>query len=295
MKKNKQLPTSRRPIEKAPASTKAFSYYSNRSSTDSNTGSRLKKEARKGLQWQLVPSFIAVLAIFVSLVYVSTLTTSPRLSVKGPDSVLLRDQDDYTDAAQELLQESVFSRSKLSINTKSIERKMLERFPELRTVGITLPLTGRRPIVTVEAVEPRLALRTTEGVYILDNRGRAVFKALSDDLVNQQSLPVVLDETGLEIVIGNVALSSRDTAFITELHHQLSDKKISVASLVLPPIVNELHLRILDEPYYVKFNMLGDARLQAGSLIAIREKLQGDGVKPSEYIDVRVEEKVFYK
>lgn len=295
LRKQKNQPSNRRPLGKSRPGKTAFSYYASRSPADGKNG-RIKKEVRKSLKWQLVPSFIAFFLIAASLVYASILDPNPRLSVEETASAaILSDHSVYIAAAQGYLKESIFSRSKLLVDTKTIESKLLEEFPELRSATITIPLTGRRPILTLKAADPRLLLTTTDGNYIIDSAGWAVLKVADTELSSQLGLPTVQDATSLEINIGQVALTAREAAFISELNHQLAAKAVAIDSIILPPLANELHLRPTGQPYFVKFNMLEDARQQAGAFLATQARLERDGLRATEYIDVRVEEKAFFK
>lgn len=295
MRKQKTPPTNRRPADKTPARAPAFSYYSSRSTAGAKSG-RLKQEVKRSLRWQLIPSFIAALVIFGSLVYVSLLDPKPRLAIEDTaGAAMLQDKSVYAAAAQKHLQASIFSRSKLLINTKSIESQLLAEFPELKTVGIAIPIAGRQPIITIKAAEPRLVLTTAEGNYIIDSAGRAVLKVTNLELAAKLGLPSLQDDSGLGVELGRVTLTAHEAGFVSELNHQLGAKSVAVDSMILPTLVNELHLRPKGQPYFVKFNLQGDARQQAGTLLAILARFNREGIKPAEYIDVRVEEKVFYK
>ena len=293
MKQNKKTNTSRRAV--GGSAPQVFSYYSNRSGSDAGLG-KIKKKVRSGFRWQLIPSFIAGAVIAGSLIYASGLSTKPRLSLdKAGSKALLRAEAVYLAAAQASLKASVFNRSKLLINTKNIENDLLAQFPELETVVVTVPLASRTPVVSLRAVQPRLALNTDEGQFVIDSNGRAAVKVTDPKLVMDLNLPVVQDQTGLKPELGKVTLTGREAAFISELHHQLQTKSIVVESLVLPPLVNELHLQVKDQGYIVKFNLLGDPRTQFGSWQALRDRLARDNLAPAEYVDVRIDEKAFYK
>jgi hypothetical protein len=108
-------------------------------------------------------------------------------------------------------------------------------------------------------------------------------------------LLTIADQSELEITPGKGALPARDVAFIQQLIAQFDSKKIAVESLTLPPLARELHVKIKNQPYYVKFNLDADMQQQAGSYFAVIEKLTGEKGIPKEYIDVRVEEKVYYR
>jgi hypothetical protein len=292
MKKDKNQNTSRRPVERNQAKSPVFSYYSNRPASKASV-SKIKKQV---FRWQLIPSFIAGAVILGSLIYASGLNTDPRVSLdKAGPKPLLKDESVYTAAARDLLDDSIMNRSKLTINTKAIESKLLAKFPELETVVVTVPLVSRRPIVSVRAVQPSLLLVTDNGQYLIDNNGRTVLKAESPDLATKLSLPVIQDQTGISPELGKVTLTSREAAFISELYHQLQAKSVNIESLSLPPQVNALYLKVKDKPFLIKFSLTGDPRLQMGAWQAAQDRLAKDRVTPSEYIDVRVEEKVFFK
>ena len=118
-----------------------------------------------------------------------------------------------------------------------------------------------------------------------------------DDLLKQLAssavtgLLTVQDESGLEVHAGDQAVTSETVNFIDNVRRQLSDKKLAIDRLVLPAIANEVDIYIKGLPYRVKADVSGDARLQIGAFLATKES----GVNPGEYMDVRVEEKVFYK
>jgi hypothetical protein len=54
-------------------------------------------------------------------------------------------------------------------------------------------------------------------------------------------------------------------------------------------------VRLPGQKYHLKFSMLTDPRQAVGSYLAIRDKLAKENATPSEYIDLRTDEKVFYK
>jgi hypothetical protein len=47
--------------------------------------------------------------------------------------------------------------------------------------------------------------------------------------------------------------------------------------------------------YFVKFNLHGNAREEAGAFLAVKEYLESSHKTPGEYVDVRVENRAYYK
>lgn len=85
-------------------------------------------------------------------------------------------------------------------------------------------------------------------------------------------------------------------AFIQTVLYQLQQKHIVVTMLVLPAASREFDLYIDGARYYGKFNLASDtARQQAGTFLATKHYLEGKGLAPQEYIDVRVDGRAYYK
>lgn len=298
MRKNKQ-PLNPRRARQLNAKAPVFSYYSNRSpetTTSNRTPSSSKKSTNKLSKLQLLPSLLAMLAVIISLGYMLTIDTKPRLSLATvqADSLLQADEV-YQQALEKLIRGSLFNRSKLLINTQSLENRLQKDFPELSDVTITIPLTNRRPILAIQGAIPVLVLKTTSGQYVLDGTGKVVLESSRVRAEIIAKLPVVQDDSDLRVHLGETALPAVDTQFIREVTHQLTEKNLSIENLTLPAVANQLEVKLTGEGYFIKFDTKGDARLQAGTYLATIDKLVREGKKPVEYIDVRVEEKAFYR
>jgi hypothetical protein len=244
---------------------------------------------------RLLPTWIALLVIIFSFIASSTLTHAPKVVLALDQTPLYRPIIDYEKAASEEMGRSLGSVSKLTIQTGKIEAALLERFPEIQAVAVKLPVLGRKPTLLIALYKPAAVLRTGTNSYILNQKGQIIASTamLDDQLLG--ALVTIDDESGLEATISSQVVTTSTITFVQAVVAQLTAQSISIASLALPPTPNQLDVRVQDTPYLIKMNISGDARLQAGSYISVREALAREGVVPAEYIDVRVEEKVFYK
>ncbi len=209
---------------------------------------------------------------------------------------LLRSQDTYTAAARDILASSLFNTTKVTINTEQVAQTIQDRFPELQRVSVVLPIFGRQPVVYLEPIQPALLLRSGEGrVYVLDQSGRAVMDVAQASSVAKLALPVVEDQSGLPITLGHTVLPRANMTFITEVLGQLTAKKIKVSAITLPVGASELDIRVEGVPYVTKYNLHGDARAEVGAFLATKQYLEAQHKTPALYIDVRVDNKVYYK
>lgn len=278
-------------------SASVFSYHANRSNSEIAVGRNIATRSRKQFRWFLLPTYVAIAAICLSVLYLLSLETNPRLNVLGSeeDKLILQASPVYQKAAQDELNGSILNRSKLTLNTKTIAQKLQDRFPELSEVSITIPIGARRPIVEIQPAQPAMIILSHSGSFVIDANGKALVESNRAEKLKTLNLPIVTDESGLDIKPGTFVLPTDSGNFIDQTLSQLEAKGLAVETVTLPKTANELHVRLKGKGYYVKFNISGDARLQVGALVAVKERLEAEGKNPAEYIDVRVEEKVFYK
>lgn len=255
----------------------------------------------KGLGSFLLRRFgliVLLVALIVSVANILSLSTDVRvvpLSTDGNQSFLKNTQT-YQTAADKLLAASIWNRNKLTINTDAISRQLLKQFPELSDASITLPLLSKRPTVYVQTTQPALVLVSGNGTFVLDTDGKALLN--TDNLTPQvrHGLPVVTDQSGLDVSLNHQALSSGDVSFVRTVVIELSARHVGISSMILPPDASELDVHISGKPYFVKFNLQsGDARQQAGTFLATQAQLQRQHITPSRYIDVRVDGRAYYK
>lgn len=276
-----------------------FSYYSSRNRASAPVGRNHNHDAKpksaRRLAYQL-PAILTAAIILFSLAYLSTLTTSPKI-VPYVESTpnLLQDSKVYAAAAADILDDSILNRSKLTIDTDKIAAELKQKFPELAEVSVVMPLAGRRPIIELQPADPALIIAAESGVFILNADGRAVMDARKAPAGLTENVPLLADETATPVELGSLALTKDMVAYVNNVSHQLRSADMEIESMVLPTLPHELHLRVVGEEYYVKLNTLGDARIQSGAFLAVHESLSKQNQLPAEYIDVRLEDKVFYK
>lgn len=276
-----------------------FSYHTGKqASVDRDNNIRQRLEVSDGnkawFTWQKAPVILVTVILVISLGYATLLGSDARFKTTKSD-VLLRDEETYASATKKILQSSISNKNKLSISTHSIELALLQEFPELSDVAITVPIMGKKPIVELKSEQPELFLANQKGVFVINNEGRVVAKTNQNNGIKDLVLPIVREESNYPIELGKSALTKQEVVFITTLLTQLENKNLEIESLTLPPAASEMHVKIKNLPYYIKFNLLTDARIASGQFIAAKKQFENLNDIPQEYVDVRVEEKVFFK
>ena len=297
--------TSGRQRSSGGATPSVFSYYARGTSPGGhNTGrgetspvgpaiGRLKAYR---LRMGHAPSYVAFTAIVGAVLYSCILQTTPRIVLASASGSVSREPKLYQEAVQDIWKRSIWSRTKLTISTGNIRRDILGQFNELANVQIELPLLGHRPSVILTLQPPALQLISVNGSFYVDRNGKVMVRTSDvkqNELIN---LPIVRDETGVSAELGKNVLSVSEATFLTKLSDQFRGETIVVQSITLPSnAANEADVRIVGLPYYIKFSFDNDPRQGVGAYLATKVKLDADHIVPAEYIDVRVDEKVFYR
>jgi hypothetical protein len=307
-KKLPEPPGRRRPADKR-ISSGAFSYYSQRSQSVERSRRRSAVEPNEPPKrdWSHYWSFAKQRfgLIIVTIVAIICVINALRLnSVANVESLngaskgyLLHSKQEYEASVHDLLDKSILNGNKLTVNTAKFEAEMKARYPELSSVEVALPLAGHRPTVYIRISEPSFVLvGSNSQSFVIDENGVALIPTVNVPNLNELDLPVIKDESGLELEQGKTILSSSSVSFISIILAQLKASNVPVSRLVLPTAASELDAFIAGKSYYVKFNLNSKNPTQeVGSYIATAKHLQKQGANPKEYIDVRVEGRAYYR
>lgn len=269
--------------------TPITSYYSGKSSGGRSPFEKKPKKRRsRKLAFGILDILIIGLILF-GLIYALIVKPQPRVIA---NDLSYHSRDTYRVALAKKLGEFK-NRNKMTLDAQGIEESMKKQFPEIADVSVQLPLFGQSPTVKLAVAAPTFFLTSEGKVYIVNSAGIAVNR--SEELPNVKDLPQVLDQSGFPISKGTQALGGSAVGFIRAVLSQSERSKVPIKSLSLPPAAQELHVRTQDTPYLVKFYLGGDARTQIGQFLAARAQFAKSGINPSEYLDVRVQGKIFYR
>lgn len=302
-----EQPGRRRPPAAAESRPKAFSYYAQRSGSAANTGrtapesydhdGRRPDTAVRSSKQTLAAIGLAVAVIGFS--YVLWLGTSPRIVplTSGKPVYMAQDTRAYQQTAAKTLGSSVFNSNKLTVDTASVSRTLLAKYPEIQDVRVSIPAFGHQPVVYIKPYKPAAVLTGADGAaFVIDENGRAVVPTSQVSDIGALNLPTIQDKSGLRVTVGSQALASTTVHFAEEVLAILDAAGIRHGQLVLPLASSELDVPISSgTPYYVKFNLEADARQQTGTFLAVHDHLAKVHETPSQYIDVRLPGRAYYK
>jgi len=277
-----------------------FSYYARgMSGSEQNTGrnetSQKRLIAKPKFKLASLPSYIALAVIAGAVLYSCVLQPNPRISIVSQAGTIYRPNEEYQKAINAIWQRSIFNRTKLTVRSEDIQRDIRSQFNELESVTIELPLLGHRPKIVLAPARPALHFVSSNGSFYVNPAGK-VMSRTTEVTQNQTELPLIIDESGISADPGKAIISESEAQFLQKLTLHLKEEGIVYESVVLPATAaKEADVRMPGQKYYLKFSLLTDPRQAVGSYKAIRDKLAKENIIPAEYIDLRVEEKVFYR
>ncbi len=284
-----QQPRARQPINRD-KSVPLTKYY--RSGDSTETPSPFKSSRKTSRYRSFFIRGLDILIIFLllfGLVFSMLVNFDPKLVVS---SYAYRPYNTYYQPIVGQLR-SFKNRNKITLDEAGIAAVLKAKFPEISGVSLELPLLSQKAAIHLTIAAPAFLISSGGQLFLIDSEGRAVSANVNS--VGFKDLAVITDQSGFSVVTGKQVLSSENVAFINTVLAQCKRGGVSVQSLTLPAKAQDLYLKTADRPYYTKFFLDGDVNLQSGQFLASRHQFDVHGDQPSEYLDVRVPGKIFYK
>lgn len=287
----------------SPRSASVFSYYANRDISDSarirDTEQVEQLERPRKRRWFTLRNVLTSIAVIIVFAVMISLNSKPKVVILGDSSsqFALQDQKAYQKDVSDILSTSLSNGNKITFDASSVANKLISMHPELHAASISLPFFGRTATVYIQPSIPQIVLSTLhDGQVVLGSSGVVLGAYTSHmQLPSSRAVPIIEDQSGYSVQRGRIALPSQSVTFISQIAGQLYSKSIVAQIWTLSPDGNELDVKVSGMPYIVKFNLQGEARVQAGNFLAAKNYLDSKQIKPAQYIDARVIGKVFYK
>lgn len=238
-----------------------------------------------------VGRYIVVVALLIFIGWCLTLQKGAIVHLSSATAP--RSAAEYQGYIDSVSSRNPLNRFRLTFQKSAMQRDIQSHFPEVLSANIVMPFGGRMPSFYLTVDSAALILKTSNGSYVVSRNGRVLGDGNSS--IDVSKLIVVDDQSGIPIQ-GDVApLSRSDINFIIQLVSDSASIGLPVESITMPPGAYGLNIRYQSLPYYVKYNLLVEGRGQLGVLLAVKHRLEQQHSVPTEYIDVRVEGRAFYR
>ena len=267
------------------------SYYSGSTSASKTSPFNKKIPVKRSFKFRVrhFLNLLGLLLIVAAIIFCTLLKTAPKVIVSDTS---YHSKADYEAAAKVALK-ALRNHTKITLDRGGITNSLQKQFPELDSVRIEVPIISQIPTIRLSVAAPTFNFASGNNLFVVGSNG--VVAAKSAQLSSSAKLPTLIDQSGFEAAPGKQVLGTNSIDFINTLIAQIKYAKVDIGSLTLPAAPQELDLRAAGSSYFVKFDLNGDALLQAGQYLAAKHKFDAEGKGPGQYLDVRIPGKIFYK
>lgn len=175
----------------------------------------------------------------------------------------------------------------LTLSSGALETDLLQADPMIKTASIhrSWP-NGLSADIALKA--PSLGWSSGNQVYLLDRDGSAI-----GSLPSASQLPIVVDGSNLPVVLGKRVTSSRFVTFTGELNQALIALKLNPSRYEVKDTTLDLYVTT-NKGYQLIVDTSRKASDEVNDLQALLGFLKGKPA-PSQYIDLRIAGKAYYK
>ena len=242
-------------------------------------------------RWSIVGVIIGFLIINTTLSGVLIKTAASSNAYQPPEV--------YETKINDLLRSSFRSRSKLLLNSSRFEAQIQAEFPEVANATAVIPLAGRTLQIGLEFAEPLLRLQMPQNQQgIVSQNGILVFSDSAAEInATYASLPS-LSIPLVDFKQKEQVLTSDEANLLALLMSEFdgsASHRPAISSVEFDVKKREMKVRFKSEAYYAKLTPEREARAQIGALVAILNEMTDKGLEITDYVDVRVEGRVFIK
>lgn len=236
----------------------------------------------KDIHQKEFPKFLKVLIVVVILAivlgYLIFYSGFFKIKTVVLDPTLSSDVKALTDSA---IGQNIFF-----VNLKSIQTDLQQKFPELQNIKFSrgLPDTLR---ISGEQFQGKITWQSQNHSYLVNENGFA-FKEID----GPTDLPKVIDNKDLPIDFKKPVVPTNFIDFITEFNNKFSQE---IGFKIVNFSVNDTIFQaeaLTDQGWYIK---LDTTRSVDEQISQVKELLAKDKAGISQYVDVRVEGRVYYK
>lgn len=225
--------------------------------------------------------------VAVYLLLFSNIFQINNISVQGPNTTLSQDLQKET---EKYLNSRLFGRNWLILNTKDLRSTLQKSFNGQESISVDKVFPSRLIIKTDEQ-KPGLIWKTGARRYVISVNGRVMSEIPHDQ---SSDLVVVVDTSNIPVEIGDNVTGRQFVTFTTEIYKALRENNLGPSELYIRETTGELNAKTT-QGYDIKFDTTVDSAVQIRALNAVLELLKSSNKKPTEYIDLRINGKAFYR
>ena len=232
---------------------------------------------------------VTILIIVGLWLLINQLTATVSINVSN-DMAKAIELDKYQDEVQSYLNANPLSRLKFMLDGKKLNEHIGSNVSEIESIvqNTTIGLGVTEFVITFR--EPVVSWKIGEKQYYVDKNG----VAFEVNLFTEPRVKII-DSSGAKLETGSANISKRFLGFVGRAVSLSEDMGYRVREAILPDnTTRQLNLKLENPSLLVKMTIDRSVADQVGDMSRAVEYMQSGNDMPS-YIDVRVDDKVFFK
>lgn len=192
-------------------------------------------------------------------------------------------------SAMQILHKHFWGNNLISLDTQGFGRQLVAVEPRIKAVKVVRRWPNHLSLIITEK-QPALWWQTGQQNYLLDVDGSIIGPA-----TDGQTLAIVVDSANLPVKVGEKVVPPAFVGFCTDLVQTIVGKTgVSIVGLKVPDTTSEVYATT-NKGYLIKFDTTRDVGEQIDDLNNVLSTLVKQHKTPSEYIDLRIEHKAYYR
>lgn len=225
--------------------------------------------------------------IFLLLVLVGMYAFNRQFVRFDRDSI----NGEYLSTIDTYFGEKPLSTSKIFFNKSDLENYIIDKHPEVRAISYKSALIGKDNI-EFATKEPTFIWQTDKTKYYGDEDGVIYEEAGS---VSNGDLLEIRDGAKLDSQPGDKVASSNLLEYVDEIKSELANRSINIEYFSLPSTSREVHVHLEGKPFYVKMSIDRSVVGQSEELFKTLNYLESSNKAIKEYVDLRTEDRAYYR
>lgn len=264
--------------------------YDKQLNIPSEQPSEEKKKVKRSPFKLIIRPLIIVLALLL-LAYAIIASSLLKVSNVDVEGVSTLSSDSVRQQTEDVLTSSLLSQNILFVPTDKISEELKKQNYQIADAKVSRNGLNSISVVLTEQ-KPSILWLSGNTLSIIGQNGHAYDGEITTTM--KDKLVMVVDTTNLPVRKGEKVVTQEFVDYVNTMNEQLPRKDIKVKQYQIGDTTTELRV-VTDTGYYIRFDTTRPTEEQMQDLSAVLNQMKKQGKKPVEYIDLRINGKVFYK
>ncbi len=249
---------------------------------------RREEYVHTALGYTRIAGVAALLGVLVALSWVSDVTVASTNSSQTDLQAIKSTADEY-------LSGGFMRRSKLFMNQSELAKTVQEKHPSLEQVTVDSSLFGRSITVAVSPKQAIFRFSSQQAIKDSDTLWLSQDGILVSAATGVNEAITIADRSDIDYQLGDQVVAPTQITYVSNVARKLTGEGFVLASVELTDAPKHLRLFLKEKPFYILISTDRNSDTVVTDIKKVLAYVEKNGVGVREYIDVRVEDKAFYK